>query len=60
MAKKPTTIEPDIKRVTEIMQKLQNDPAFLAAIERAVGTEGPSSGRPDICNRCSQERNPTG
>lgn len=42
MAKKPTTIEPDIKRVTEIMQKLQNDPAFLAAIERAVGTEGPS------------------
>jgi hypothetical protein len=39
----PTAVAtPDPKRVAEIMQQLQNDPAFLAAVERAIGTGGPT------------------
>jgi hypothetical protein len=35
-------IEPDPQQILDIIQKLQKDPGFLAAIERAIGTGGPS------------------
>jgi len=36
--------QPNEQRLAETIQRLQSDPAFLAAIEKGLGRGGPASG----------------